>query len=372
MKNLLISLALLAPVAHAFVPPPPPLATKAHLLVDLQSGSRLAELNAEQRIEPASLTKLMTAYLTFKAVSENRLRLEQMLTVSAKGWKTEGSRMFLDPKVPARVDELIRGMIVQSGNDACVTLAEAIAGSEDVFAQLMNKEAQRLGMRGSHFMNSTGLPDANHYTTAADLATLSGAIIRDFPTFYPIYSLKEFRYNNITQPNRNLLLYRDPFVDGLKTGHTASAGYNLIASTKRDGRRLLSVVIGTTSEIVRADESAKLLGYGSQFFDTVRLYAAGQPVSTLPVYKGGAETLAVGFLRDSYMTVGKGEAGKIKVSLQVKQPLLAPIQQGQVLGTLTASVDGKVISQQPLLALNAVAEGGIFRRVVDGVKLWWR
>ncbi len=372
MKSRIIALVAafaLPMIASAFVPPPPPIAAKAYLLLDLQSGSRLAELNAGQRIEPASLTKLMTAYVTFKAIKEGRLRLDQQLLVSERGWKTEGSRMFLDPKIPARVDELIRGMIVQSGNDACVTLAEAIAGSEDVFAQLMNREAQRLGMKGTHFTNATGLPHPMLFTTADDLATLSGAIIRDFPQFYPIYSLKEFRYNNITQPNRNLLLYRDPFVDGLKTGHTESAGFNLIASTRRDGRRLLSVVIGTSSEIVRADESAKLLGYGSGFFETRKLYAARQAVTTLPVYKGGNDKVALGFLADAFATVPRGDAAKIQVSVNVRQPLQAPIAAGQVLGSMTMTVDGKVIGTKPLQALQAVEEGNIFRRGIDAVKL---
>ncbi|RBH49142.1 D-alanyl-D-alanine carboxypeptidase, partial [Pseudomonas sp. MWU13-2860] len=247
------------------LPPAPEIAGKAYYLTDFNSGQVLAERDPDSRVEPASLTKLMTAYLTFKALKEKRLTLEQTLTVSQKGWKTEGSRMFLDPKVPAKVDDLIKGMIVQSGNDACVTLAEAIAGSEEVFAQVMTQQAQKLGMKNTQFRNATGLPNPEHYTTVHDLGILAGALIRDFPEFYPIYSIKSFTYNNIKQPNRNLLLYRDPNVDGMKTGYTDSAGYNMITTSHRDGRRVISVVVGTASPEARAVESSKLLNYGLQF-----------------------------------------------------------------------------------------------------------
>lgn len=361
--------SLFATAAMADAPPLPPIAAKAYYLTDFQSGRMLAAQDADKRIEPASLTKLMTAYLTFKAVKEGRIKREQMLTVSAKGWKTEGSRMFLDPKVPASVDDLMKGMIVQSGNDACVTLAEAIAGSEEVFAQLMNKEAARLGMKNSHFTNSTGLPDPNLYTTTADLGILAGAIIRDFPEFYPIYSMKSFKYNKIDQPNRNLLLQRDANVDGLKTGHTESAGFNLIASTHRDGRRLISVVVGTTGDTVRADESAKLLNWGLNFHDTPKVAGAGQSVGEVRVWKGSENTVKAGFGRDLYVTVDKGDAAKVARQFVPAEKLVAPIKQGQQIGTLKLSVAGKPLQDIPVVALQGVEEAGFFGRIWDSMKM---
>ncbi|MFC3531308.1 D-alanyl-D-alanine carboxypeptidase family protein [Vogesella facilis] len=365
-----LSLSALAQAATGFVPPVPEIAGKAYFVTDFYSGQVLAARDPDSRIEPASLTKLMTAYLTFKALKEKRLTLDQMLTVSQHGWKQEGSRMFLDPKVPAKVDDLIKGMIVQSGNDACVTLAEAIAGSEEVFAQMMTAEAKRLGMSATSFRNATGLPDPQHYTTARDLATLSTSIIRDFPQYYPIYSIKSFAYNNITQPNRNLLLYRDPNVDGMKTGHTDSAGYNLIASSKRDGRRVLSVVVGTASEEARAVESSKLLNYALQFFETPKLYAAGKAVKEIAVYKGASKQLPVGFARDVYATVPRGQSGHLKAELSTVQPLIAPVKPGQQVGKLTVSLDGKVLSEKPVVALQGVEEGGFISRLWDSIKLW--
>lgn len=358
-----------APLA---VPPPPDLSAKAYFLVDVQSGTPLATREADTRIEPASLTKLMTAYLSFKAIKEGKIKLEQSFTVSEKGWKTEGSRMFLDPKKPATVSDLVRGMIVQSGNDACVTLAEAIAGSEEVFAEMMNREAARLGMKSTRYMNSTGLPHPEHYTTARDLATLSTAIIHDFPEFFPIYSLKEFRYNNITQTNRNLLLWRDPEVDGMKTGHTANAGYCLIATKKHEGRRLLSVVLGTSSENVRASDSAKLLGYGAQFFETPRLFKAGQVLETARVYKGTAKEVTLGFDADQYLTLARGQAAKIVTEVQVGQPLVAPLAAGQVVGKVKLSLEGKPLGEWPLKVLAEVPAANWFGRLGDTVRLWFR
>ncbi|MEN9659200.1 MAG: hypothetical protein RL571_2665 [Pseudomonadota bacterium] len=363
---------LIATSAQAFVPPVPDIAAKAYLLTDYQSGIQLAGRDPDTRVEPASLTKLMTAYLTFKAVKEGKLKLDQQLTVSDKGWRTEGSRMFLDPKKPASVDDLIKGMIIQSGNDACVTLAEAIAGSEEVFAQLMTREAKRLGMNGTNFKNSTGLPDADHYMTVADLAKLAAAIIHDFPEFYPIYSMKEFAYNNIKQPNRNLLLYRDPFVDGMKTGHTASAGYNLVASTQRDGRRLISVVVGTASDEVRTSESSKLLNWGIQFKETPRLYAAKQAVSNVAVWKGKSDKVNVGFLEDRFITVGRGDAKNLKMTFTSTQPLIAPIKVGQNVGKLTVSLNDKQLVELPVVALEAVPEANIFGRAWDSIRMWFK
>ena len=359
-----------ASIAQAYTPPAPQIAARAWALNDFQSGEVLTAKDPDMRVEPASLTKLMTAYVVFKAVKEGRLRLDQQLTVSAKGWKTEGSRMFLDPKIPATVDDLIKGMIVQSGNDACVTLAEAIAGSEEVFAGLMNQEGKRLGMTGSHFMNSTGLPDPNHYMTVADLGKIAGAIIRDYPQFYPIYSMHEFTYNKIKQPNRNLLLYRDPNVDGMKTGHTESAGFNLVASTHANGRRLISVVVGTTGDVVRANESAKLLGWGVQFFDTTKVFTARQVFATPKVYKGEADSVKVGVTADRFMTVPKGDSGKLtqQVSLQTA-PLVAPLKVGQQVGTVKVMDQGKQISEVPLVVLDNVNQGGFFGRSIDSIKL---
>jgi D-alanyl-D-alanine carboxypeptidase (penicillin-binding protein 5/6) len=349
---------LIATSAQAFVPPVPDIAAKAYLLTDYQSGIQLAGRDPDTRVEPASLTKLMTAYLTFKFVKEGKLKLDQQLTVSDKGWRTEGSRMFLDPKKPASVDDLIKGMIVQSGNDACVTLAEAIAGSEEVFAQLMTREAKRLGMTGTNFKNSTGLPDPDHYMTVADLAKLAAAIIHDFPEFYPIYSMKEFAYNNIKQPNRNLLLY--------------SAGYNLVASTKRDGRRLISVVVGAASDEVRSSESSKLLNWGIQFQETPRLYAAKQAVSNVAVWKGQLDKVNVGFLADRFITVPRGDAKNLKMAFTSTQPLIAPIKIGQNVGKLAVSLNGKQLVESPVVALEEVPEANIFGRAWDSIRMWFK
>ncbi|WP_035055850.1 D-alanyl-D-alanine carboxypeptidase family protein [Andreprevotia chitinilytica] len=360
---------LVAQTAGAFAPPVPQIAAKAYYLTDFQSGVTLAAQDADKRIEPASLTKLLTAYVVFKAVKEGRLKMDQMLTVSTRGWKTEGSRMFLDPKVPVSVDDLIKGMIVQSGNDACVTLAEAVAGSEDVFAQMMNREAARLGMKNSHFTNSTGLPDPNLYTTTADLGILAAAIIRDYPEFYPTYSIKSFTYNKIKQDNRNLLLERDPNVDGMKTGHTSSAGFNLIASSHRDGRRLISVVVGTTGDTIRADESAKLLNWGVQFHDTPKIVAAGQALGEVRVWKGASKMAKAGFTRDLFITVDKGDAGKITKEFVPAQNVMAPIQAGQQIGTLKLNVAGKPLRDVPVVALENVPEAGFFGRMWDSLRM---
>jgi D-alanyl-D-alanine carboxypeptidase (penicillin-binding protein 5/6) len=353
-------------------PPPPQLEARAWLLIDADSGQALAENNADARVEPASLTKLMTAYLAFAAIKEGRLKPDQTLPVSEKAWKMEGSRMFIDPRKPARVDELLRGMIVQSGNDACVVLAEAIAGSEEGFASMMNATAKRLGMTNTHYTNSTGLPDPQLYTTARDLSRLVNALIRDFPEHYKLYSMREYTYNGITQPNRNRLLFIDPSVDGVKTGHTNSAGYCLIASARRDQRRLLSVVVGARSDAARAMESQKLLNYGFQFFETVRLYQAGQPVSTLRLYKGKASEVKVGFSEDFFVTVPRGAGKNIQAQVITQQPLMAPVRRGQPLGTLRLSLDGRVIGDYPLRALAGVDVAGILGRGWDNILLLFK
>lgn len=354
------------------LPPAPPIAARAYLLADFSSGRLLVQQNVNDRVEPASLTKLMTAYLTFAAIKQGRLKMDQVLPVSEKAWRTEGSRMFIEMNRPVTVAELIQGMIVQSGNDACIALAEGIAGSEEVFAQMMNQQAARLGMKNTNYMNSTGLPHAQHYTTAYDLSLLAAAIIRDFPEDFKYYSMKEYRYNNITQPNRNRLLWLDPSVDGMKTGHTESAGYCLIATAKRNPMRLISVVLGTTSDHVRATESQKLLNYGFQFYDSHRIYAKDQTVSNLPVWKGKEKTLKAGVSQDLLLTLPKGQYSRVKASVTSKQPLLAPISAGQTVAILKLTLDDKPLAEYPLVALEEMPVANIFGRAWDTVKLWFK
>lgn len=347
------------------------IAARSWYLYDYSAGVELASTNPDERVEPASLTKLMTAYLAFAAIKQGTLKLNQTLPVSERAWHIQGSRMFIEPNKPVTVDELLRGMIVHSGNDACVALAEAIGGTEDGFAQMMNREAQRLGLKNTQFRNATGLPDPQHYSTARDMAMLTSALIHDFPEFYPLYSIKQFRYNNITQTNRNRLLWSDPTVDGVKTGHTDAAGYCLVSSAKRDARRLISVVLGTASDSVRAGESQRLLNYGFQFFDGVKVYSAGQAVSQLPVYKGAQGTVKAGFTNDFMMSVPKGQASQIKVQLISQQPLLAPIAAGQRVATLKTFLGDKPLGDYPVIALEAVPVAGIFGRAWDTLRLWF-
>ncbi len=354
------------------LPPAPPVAARAYLLADFSSGRLLVQQGVNDRVEPASLTKLMTAYLTFTALKQGRIKMNQVLPVSEKAWRTEGSRMFIEMDRPVTVDELIHGMIIQSGNDACIALAEGVAGSEEVFAQMMNQQAARLGMKNTHYMNSTGLPHPQHYTTAYDLSLLAAAIIRDFPEDFKYYSMKDYRYNNITQPNRNRLLWLDPSVDGMKTGHTESAGYCLIATAKRNPMRLISVVLGASSDNVRATESQKLLNYGFQFFDSHRVYAKGQTISSLPVWKGKEKTLKAGVSQDLLLTLPKGHYSRVKATVTSKQPLLAPIAAGQAVGTLHLTLDDKPLAEYPLLALEEMPLANIFGRAWDTIKLWFK
>ena len=345
------------------------IAAKAYMLSDFQTGQALAGQNVHDRIEPASLTKLMTAYVVFSALKQNQLSLNQNIPVSESAWKMIGSRMFIEPTKQVTVDELLRGMIVQSGNDACIALAEAVAGSEANFSNLMNKEAGRLGMKNTHFTNSTGLPDPNLYTTAHDLTILAAAIIRDFPEFYPLYSQKEYTYNNITQPNRNRLLWLDPHVDGMKTGWTKTAGYCLITSAIRDKRRLISVVIGAQSANARSMESQRLLNYGFQFYDTLHLYKKNDSLATIHLWKGTQNELKAGFDRDVYFTLPKGQADKLKATMEYKQPLIAPVQLGQEVGTVKFTLDDKTVETYPLVALEKVEAANVFGRAWDSVKL---
>ena len=369
--SFLIALLLLPMLAMAQqMPTPPALAAKSWLLVEAATGQELAAQSADERLEPASLTKLMTAYLTFAALKQGTIKIDQQITVSEKAWKQEGSRMFIKVGTQVAVEDLIKGMIVQSGNDACVALAEAISGNEEVFAQMMNREAQRLGMKSSHFRNAAGLPDPEHYTTARDLAKLATALVEDFPEDYAkYYSLKSFTYNKITQPNRNRLLWIDPSVDGMKTGHTEAAGYCLISSSKRGPRRLLSVVLGTQSDNARTQESLKLLNFGFQFYEAVQLYAKDQTVSSLKVWKGSEKTVKAGFTKDLILAVPTGYASRIKADLVSQQPLIAPVAAGQVIGTMKVSLDGKPFGDYPVVAIEAVPVAGIFGRAIDSIRL---
>ena len=352
--------------------PAPTLAAKSYLLLDYHSEQTLASRNPTERIEPASLTKLMTAYITFTALKQKQIQGSQSVPVSERAWKAEGSRMFVEPRRPVTVDELLRGMIVQSGNDASIALAELIAGSEAAFAQTMNREAQRLGMKNTHFVNSTGMPDPQHYSTAYDLALLAIAIIRDFPEYHPLYSLKEYRYNNVTQANRNRLLWSDPTIDGMKTGYTENAGYCLITSAHRGERRLISVVLGANSEATRAAESQKLLNYGFQFYDSVKLYEKNQLVTNLEIWKGSTDSVKAGLLADLYVSLPKGQADKLKASVESRQPLLAPVGAGQKIGVMKVTLDGKPYAEIPLVALETVALAGILRRGWDSIRLLFR
>ena len=372
---LLFSLTALAlsPAAQAVgaqIPAAPDLAVNAYLLKDFNSGYVLAAKNNSARIEPASLTKIMTAYLTFKALKSKHLSLQQNLAVSELAWKVEGSKMFIEPNRPVSVDELLHGMIIQSGNDASIALAEGIASSEVQFADMMNQEAQRLGMKNTHYMNATGLPDAQHYTTADDLAILATALIHDFPDQYQrLYSVKEYTYNNITQPNRNRLLWADASVDGMKTGHTESAGYCLISSAKRDGIRRISVLLGAASDAARAAESQKLLNYGFQFFDSKLLYKQGQAIKSLRVWKGKENQVNLTVAEDLYVTVAKGEHAKIQAQVTSQPRLVAPIAKGQVIGRVQFTLNGKLVSERPLVAAKNIEAAGVFGRIWDSLLL---
>lgn len=379
MKKLfaaLVACVLFASSALAQNVPAPTIAAKSWLLLDATSGQVLASQDPNLRIEPASLTKIMTAYLAFAAIKDKKLDLNQMINVSVRAWKVDpsSSKMFIDPATPVKVNDLLYGLIVQSGNDASVALAEAVAGTEDTFVVLMNREAERMGLKSTHFSNSHGLPSAENYSTAQDLSTLAARLIADFPDFYKIYSTKEFTYNKITQPNRNRLLWLDPTVDGMKTGHTQGAGYCLISTAKRatgsNERRLISVLTGAASDQARAQESQKLLNWGFQNFDTVKLYAKGQAVATPEVWKGSQNQVKIGFTHDMYVTVPKGMAEKMKPVLERKDPLVAPIALNSKVGTLKMMADGKAMAELPVLALEQVNQASIFGRAWDSVRLW--
>ncbi len=353
--------------AEALMPSPPKLAAKSYVLMDFHSGQFLVSKNPDQRMDPASLTKIMTAYVVFNELKNGNIGLDDKVHISEKAWRTEGSRMFVEVDTEVPVRELLKGMVIQSGNDASVALAEHVAGSEEAFASLMNKHAKRLGMKNTHFVNATGLPHENHYTTARDLALLAQALIRDFPEFYKLNSRKEYRYNGITQYNRNKLLWRDPHVDGVKTGHTKAAGYCLVASAKKDDMRLISVVMNTTSEKARAAESQKLLKYGFRFFSTHRLYEANKPLTRLPIWKGERSELPVGLSEPLYVTIPRGQYDNLKATMNVDETIVAPVEKGQEFGTVDISLEGKPVAQRPLISLESIPEGGVFTRLKDTV-----
>lgn len=344
------------------MPQPPLIEATAWYLIDARTGTVLTQQGADNRVPPASLTKMMTTFVADNALSEGRIHPGDMVQISAKAWKQQGSRMFVQVGTQVSVEDLFRGIVIQSGNDASVALAEHIAGSEEQFAGLMNQYAQKIGMTNSHFMNATGLPDPNHYSTAHDLATLARAIIYQFPENYRFYSEKEFSYNGITQPNRNLLLFRDPTVDGLKTGHTDEAGFCLVASAKRGDTRLVSVMMGTKSENARADESAKLLNWGFNSFETYSPYPAGTTLGEAVVWMGQADKVQLGVLEDIVLTIPRGAHASLKASITVQSNIRAPLKKGDRLGSLVIRSGDEIIIEKPLLAMSNIEEGNIFRR----------
>ena len=375
--NIILLLAGLLLSATAFALPPqmsaaPALSAKSYLLYDYTSGQVLVNQNADARMEPASLTKLMTAYLAFDALKHGTLSPEQNLTVPAAAVRNTGSgesRMLLKAGQSVTVGELLRGLIVQSGNDAAVTLALNIAGSEAGFVDLMNREAKRLGMNNTHFANPVGLPDAQHYSSALDLALLAAAIVRDYPQHYALFGLRDYTFNNVVQANRNRLLWIDPYADGLKTGHTETAGYCLVGSAKRDNRRLISVLLGVASDNLRATESQKLLNFGFQYFDAVRLYQKDQPVTRVRIWKGTKSHLKVGFRQDLFLTIPKGKLAQLKATMETRQRILAPVSGGQTLGVLKLALDGKPYAEFSLVALEDAPLANVFSRGWDSIRL---
>lgn len=370
---LTISFIFFAPFAYAndamIVPDPPQLAAKAWILIDFDSGKVLAEHNSEERVEPASLTKIMTSYIVAQELANKRLSPTDTVTISSNAWKQEGSRSFINVGSQIPVDVLIHGMIIQSGNDAATALAEKVAGSSEVFAQLMNEHAKRLGMLHTHFVNPTGLPDPEHYTTAADMAKVAMAEIREFPEQYKIYAQKSYEWNGITQQNRNRLLWQDDSVDGMKTGHTNSAGYCLVASAKRGETRLVTVLLGAESEKARIQETQKLLNYGFRFYETHKLYDAEQNLQQAKVWLGDQNEVALGTQQALYLTIPRGQYDQLKPVIEYTPNLTAPIQKGQTIGTLKVMLNEQEIANAPLIALNDVAEGGFFKRALDQAKL---
>jgi D-alanyl-D-alanine carboxypeptidase (penicillin-binding protein 5/6) len=379
---LLIVIAMILPLtANAQRPPPPPkgtpipaapvLGANSYILVDFHSGRVLVENNPDIPVEPASITKVMTSYVVFNELIEGNIKLDDLVDVSERAWRTGGSRMFIEPAMEVTLDQLIKGMVIQSGNDASVALAEHLAGTEEAFAGLMNHYAVQLGMTGTNFTNATGLPDEELYTTARDVAILSAALIRDFPDLYRLYSEKEYSFNNIRQHNRNNLLWRDPAVDGLKTGYTQAAGYCLASSAKRDGMRLISVVLGSSSESSRVSESQSLLNYGFRFFETVQLYKAGQELAQGKVWKGEEEQIRLGIRDDLFITIPRGRYDDLDAQVEMRPELIAPIAEGEEVGRITIRLEDEELANRGLVALEAASEAGFFGRTWDGLSMWF-
>ncbi len=372
------TLALAALGAHAQLPQPPEVAARSYLVMDVTSGQILAGKDIDEAVEPASLTKLMTAYLVFDALRARKISLDQRLPVSERAWKTPGSRMFIDPKMQVPVEDLIKGMIVQSGNDATVALAEGVAGTVERFVELMNDQAQAMGLKGTTYKNPEGLTEAGHTTTARDLAVLSARLIIDFPDEIKYYSMQKYRYPGTpasNDTNRNTLLFRDPTVDGLKTGHTKAAGYCLVATARREfpnlgARRVLSVLLGADSESARANESQKLLNWGYTAWEDIKLFDGGEPAATPRVWKGQSPTLKLGAEQPVVVTVPAGAAKQLKTELARPEPLIAPFRKGQTVATLKVSLGDEPLAEVPLVALESVSEAGILGRAWDAIRLW--
>lgn len=353
--------------AEITTPSAPTIAASSYILLDYNTGKVLAENNADAKLAPASLTKILTVYVVFKEIKNGHLHLEDKVTISQNAWKTSGSKMFIKVNDQVKVEDLIKGVIIQSGNDASVALAEHVAGNEATFAELMNQHAARLGMVNSHFENSDGLPSDGHYTTARDLTIVTTALIKEFPDFYPWFSQKEFTYNKITQQNRNLLLDRDKSVDGVKTGHTDEAGYCLVASALRNGMRLISVVMGTESMAARANENQTLLNYGFRFFESHRLYQGGTSIKEARIWKGATENVTLGLADDLYVTIPRRAYNDLKASVDVDKQIIAPVKAGDKLGSVTVKLKDEVIATKDLIALKEVEKGGILRRLYDSI-----
>ncbi len=350
-------------------PPAPNLNAKAFILIDVNSGKILAEKNSEEKLPPASLTKMMTLYVISNALNNNQIHLDDNVRISRDAWKIGGSRMFVKEGQQVPVEELLKGIIVESGNDACVAMAEHVGGSENAFTDIMNQQAQNLGMINSHFTDSTGLPHPELHTTAKDLAILGRALITEFPQYYSWYKQKWFTYNGIRQPNRNRLLWRDDSVDGLKTGHTNDAGFCLVSSAKRDDMRLLAVVLGEPNDSTRADDSEKLLNYGFRFFETHQLYKAGEAISKLPLYKGTVDKVSVGLPENQFITIPTGQYQRVSISTKIPSYLQAPIKKGDKVGELVVQFDNNVITTKPLYALQDIESGGLYTRAKDTIRL---
>jgi D-alanyl-D-alanine carboxypeptidase (penicillin-binding protein 5/6) len=357
---------------HTQVPVPtaPELGARGYILLDPQSGQILAAKNEHQRLDPASITKLMTAYAAFRALRSGQITLDEKVLVSEKAWRTAGSRMFIEVNTRVTVEDLLQGMIVQSGNDASVALAEHLAGTEATFAQLMNQYAAELGMRNTQYQNPTGLPAEAHFTSAADIARLATAIIAEFPEYYDWYAQKEFTYNDITQRNRNALLWRDPSVDGMKTGMTDAAGYCLVSSAKRDDMRLIAVVLGTKSSTARANDSQALLNYGFRFYETRLLYPAGDAVTEARVWKGVLETMDLGLQDDLFVTIPRGSYSQLEAKVDLPSRLVAPLDRSTSLGTVKVQLAEQTVAEANLFALNAIDEGTLWQVAKDSVLLW--